>query len=235
MRVAIIPARGGSKRIPRKNIRSFHGMPIMCHSIARALESELFDGGVFVSTEDPEIAAIASGFSSWVRILDRNPLLADDRVGTQDVMQNALRTIMPRARQGDYACCIYPTAPMMTARDLLAGFKALTSTEWHPSYAFSVTNYDFHPSRAIRLGAEGGVWPVSHESMEKPSQELELLWHDAGQWYWGRASAFLRNERLYGPASIGVPISRARAQDIDTEEDWRMAEILYAALCAQTI
>ncbi len=226
-RIAIIPARGGSKRIPRKNIRHFHGRPIILYSIAAAQASGLFDE-IWVSSEDQEIMSVAQ--SAGAKPLWRTVGLEADEVGTQRVMQDALVRLVPTVRADDYACCIYPTAPMMTAGDLLAGFAALTKTDWDPTYAMSVTAYPSPPQHSLWL-AEGSAivvdWP---EDIDRRTQDLKPRYHDAGQWYWGRTSAFQRGEPLYSPATLGVPVPRVRAVDINTEEDWRLAELLYAAL-----
>lgn len=228
MRIAVIPARGGSKRIPRKNLRQFHGHPIIAYSIRCALNSGLFDAGVYVSTEDEEISRIARSEGACVH---RRPMeLADDYVGTQIVMQEALRVLTPGANAGDYACCVYATSPMMTAQDLRTGFLAMTETDWHPSYAFSVSSYASPPQRSMQLDRDGSIMVDHPELIERRSQDLPVTYHDAGQWYWGRATSFLRNEPLYGPHAIGVPVPRMRAQDIDTEEDLMIAEAMYAAL-----
>lgn len=222
--ICIIPARGGSKRIPGKNIRPFLGKPIIAYSIEAALTAGVFDQ-VLVSTDSEEIAEIAQVYGAlfWRRPAE----LADDHTGTQPVMRQALRAV---ARDGDLACCVYPTAPMMSPADLRLGLTALTKTTWSPSFAFSVTTYDFPIQRALARADDGALTPLWGGDAELRSQDLEERWHDAGQWYWGRASAFIRDELLYSPASLGVPIPRWRVQDIDTEEDFRRAELMYAAL-----
>lgn len=224
MNICIIPARGGSKRIPGKNIRSFHGKPIIAYSIEAALASGCFRQ-VMVSTDSDEIAAIAQAFGAT--FCKRPEALADDHVGTQAVMREAL---IGRTMIGDNACCIYATAPMMTPEDLRVGERALISTSWDPTYAFSVTTYSFPLQRALRRNASGALSAVWEDEAQARSQDLEEYWHDAGQWYWGRASAFIRDEPLYSPAAIGVPIPRWRVQDIDTEDDWIRAELMYAAM-----
>jgi len=227
-RFCIIPARGGSKRIPRKNIKPFHGIPIINYSIAAARDSQLFDG-IWVSTEDREIAAIVNKYWEDVALVVLRPdELADDKTGTQAVMRHALTKL--EAGWGDEVCCLYATAPMVTPQDIRLGHTCLTKTEWNPTYAFAVTTFPFPVQRALSRRSDGAIWPVWSEHADTRSQDLEEHWHDAGQWYWGRASAFLREEQIYAPASIGVPIPRWRVQDIDTEEDWIRAELMYAAL-----
>jgi pseudaminic acid cytidylyltransferase len=227
MKIAIIPARGGSKRIPGKNIRLFHGQPIIAYSIIAAQASALFDA-ILVSTDSDEIAAVAQACGA---AFHRRPSsLADDYAGTQAVMRDALLNC---GVAYDLACCIYPTAPMMTPGDLQAGFRALTRTDWDPVYAFSVTTYDAEVQRAFGLSQNGAVITTpftTEEMMKQRSQDLPTYYHDAGQWYWGRADSFVRDAPIYGPASIGVPIPRYRCQDINSLEDWRQAELMFEAL-----
>jgi len=226
MKIAIIPARGGSKRIPGKNIRPFHGQPIIAYSIVAAQASALFDA-ILVSTDSDEIAAVAQ--ACGVAFHRRPSSLADDHTGTQAVMRDALLNC---GTAYDLACCIYPTAPMMTPGDLQAGFRALTRTDWDPVYAFSVTTYDAEVQRAFGLSQNGAVitTPFTEEMMKQRSQDLPTYYHDAGQWYWGRAASFVADAPIFSPASLGVPIPRYRCQDINTASDWRQAELMFEAL-----
>lgn len=188
MRVAIIPARGASKRIPRKNIRMFHGKPILAYSIEAALQSKLFDC-VFVSTDDEEIGLVAArhGASVW----ERDPALADDMTGTQAVAAEFLN-----GADFDVACVIYATAPLISVDDLYAGHWVMQLPE--TNFAFSV-----------------GTKPVLH---------------DAGQFYWGKSKVFVEDFPLWDSWSRMVPISPGRDCDINTEEDWKRAEKMYALL-----
>jgi len=232
MKIAIIPARGGSKRIPGKNIQPFHGRPIIAYSIEAAKASALFDL-ILVSTDSDEIAEVAARYGASVH---RRPAeLADDHTGTQAVMREALLAIHKPAGPHfayDLACCIYATAPMMTPADLQAGFRALTRTDWDPVYAFSVTTYDAELQRAFELGPDGAVvtGSLTEAIANARSQDLPTYYHDAGQWYWGRTASFVRDAPIFSPASLGVPIPRYRCQDINTVSDWEMAELLYAAI-----
>ncbi|MDT8440441.1 MAG: pseudaminic acid cytidylyltransferase [Desulfuromonadales bacterium] len=224
--VAIIPARGGSKRIPGKNIKPFAGKPIIAYSIAAALECGLFDR-VIVSTDDEEIAAVSRSLGAEVPFL-RPAELADDYAGTGAVVKHCLAWLQDhKARRADYACCIYATAPFLRPEDLREGLRLLTETG--KSYAFSVTSFPFPVQRAIRINQAGCVEALYPEMIFKRSQDLEEAYHDAGQFYWGRAEAFLADIVTFSPESVPVVLPRYRVQDIDTPEDWQRAELMFAA------
>lgn len=224
--VAIIPARGGSKRIPRKNIRGFLGKPIIAYSIEAARDSNLFER-ILVSTDDEEIATVARHCGAEAPFV-RPPQLADDHTGTNAVVAHALRWLDQQGSPASIACCIYATAPFVSAEALREGRRLLLDSG--KSFAFSVTRYEFPVQRALRLRADGSVEALQpqHESIR--SQDFEPAWHDAGQFYWGRAEAFLDARPLHDGSSVGVPIPRHRVQDIDTLEDWDRAEAMYRAL-----
>ncbi|WP_207866328.1 pseudaminic acid cytidylyltransferase [Pseudomonas sp. 58(2021)] len=223
--VAIIPARGGSKRIPRKNLKPFDGVPMIVRSIRTALDSGVFDQ-VVVSTDDEEIAELAQAHGAQVPFL-RPAELADDFTGTAAVIVHALRQL-PRF---DYACCVYATAPLLQTRFLRQGLELL---EQYPdkSFAFSVTDFGFPVQRALTLDGQGALTALYPEFRNTRSQDLPAAFQDAGQFYWGRSEAWLRGEVLYSPASLPVILPRYLVQDIDTVEDWKRAEYLYAALKA---
>lgn len=224
--VAIIPARGGSKRIPRKNLTSFHGRPLVAWSITTALESDLFDR-VIVSTEDDEVAVVAKKYGAEVPFR-RPDRLADDHTPTADVLVHALRAAGASKGAGPtVACCIYPTAPLMIASDLARGRQALLEDPEAVSAA-SVTTYPAPILRALRVDEQGRLsfqWP-EHELTR--SNDLPEAYHDAGQFYWIRVAPFLKNPRLLGPRTVAVVIPRERVQDIDTPEDFRRAEMMFA-------
>lgn len=225
MKVAIIPARGGSKRIPRKNLRDFCGRPIIGYSIGTALDSGLFDE-VIVSTDDEEIAALARTLGAKVPFV-RPAELSNDHAGTLAVMQHAVQACRSLGWAPDLVCCLYATAPFVQAADLQRGLAALADARLQ--YAFSATSFAFPVQRAIRLDAAGHVEPVWPENIPKRSQDLEPLFHDAGQFYWGRAQAFAGHLPLFAPHSAAVVLPRHRVQDIDNEEDWVRAEWLFRA------
>lgn len=226
MKIAVIPARGGSKRIPRKNIKAFNGKPIILYSIAAALESNLFDQ-VFVSTDDEEIAAIAREAGA-VTPYTRPKTLADDFTGTNDVVKHAIQWYNDNDKAVEYACCIYATAPLIQARYIKEGFELLSTSDF--DFAFSVTTFDFPIQRAIRITESRAIQAISPDLISQRSQDLEEAYHDAGQFYWGRAAAFLNDTALMSPHSTPVYLPRYLVQDIDTEEDWKQAELMATAL-----
>lgn len=230
MRVAIIPARGGSKRIPRKNIRSFLGKPMISYSIAAARESRLFDQ-VVVSTEDPEIAAVAVDCGAQVPFL-RPAELADDFSGTHVVVADAVRRLLDLGLPISHACCIYATAPMIRAADIQRGFDLLL--ESGAKSVFAATTFAFPIFRSFVRRSAGGLEMVFPEHFQTRSQDLPEAFHDAGQFYWARAEDWLSPPTGFGPDARIVQIPRWRCQDIDTEEDWQHAELLCAATVAGT-
>jgi N-acylneuraminate cytidylyltransferase len=223
--VAIIPARGGSKRIPRKNLKLFDGVPMIVRSIATALQSDLFDE-VIVSTDDAEIAEVARQYGARVPFM-RPASLADDFTGTGAVIAHALGELPGF----DYACCLYATAPLLQGRYLRQGLELL---QMHPdkSFAFSVTGFGFPVQRALTLDEEGALTALYPQFRTTRSQDLPPAFQDAGQFYWGRSDAWRRGDVLFSPASLPVILPRHLVQDIDTVEDWTRAEYLYAALKA---
>lgn len=223
--VAIIPARGGSQRIPRKNLKLFDGVPMIVRSIRTALDSKLFDQ-VIVSTDDEEIAEVARAHGADVPFM-RPAALADDFTGTAAVIVHALQQLPAF----DYACCIYATAPLLQARFLRQGLERL---EQHPdkSFAFSVAGFGFPVQRALTLDEQGALTPLYPQFRDTRSQDLAEAFQDAGQFYWGRSEAWLRGDLLFSPASLPVILPRHLVQDIDTAEDWTRAEYLFAALKA---
>lgn len=223
--VAIIPARGGSKRIPGKNLKPFDGVPMIVRSIRTALASQLFDQ-VIVSTDDEEIAAVARAHGAQVPFM-RPAALADDFTGTAAVMVHALNELPAF----DFACCLYATAPLLQVQFLRQGLELLKQ---HPdkSFAFSVAGFGFPVQRALTLDDQGALTPLYPEFRHTRSQDLPEALQDAGQFYWGRREAWMRGDLLFSPASLPVMLPRHLVQDIDTLEDWKRAEYLYAALKA---
>lgn len=229
MRTAIIPARGGSKRIPRKNIKLFCGKPMIAWSIEAALQSACFDR-VIVSTDDIEIADVARQHGAEVPFM-RPAELSDDHTGTIPVIRHAIEWCGQQEQSVEQACCLYATAPFVTAEDLRRGLEVLQDNSC--DYAFSVTSYAFPIQRAIRINGNGRVEMFIPEHFNTRSQDLEEAFHDAGQFYWGRAEAWLQGKRTFAQDSLPVLLPRYRVQDIDTAEDWERAEWLFKAMQAQ--
>ena len=230
MRLAVIPARGGSKRIPRKNIKLFCGKPMIAWSIEAALLSGCFDQ-IAVSTDDAEIAEIARQYGAQVPFM-RPAELSDDHTGTTAVIAHAIDWFAAQGQAPSQVCCLYATAPFVSADDLLRGLAVLTETG--SDYAFSVTSYAFPIQRAIRVTPAGRVEMFNTEFFNTRSQDLEEAYHDAGQFYWGRASAWLANKVIFGPHAAAVQLPRYRVQDIDTVEDWQRAEYLFHVISQET-
>ena len=226
MKVAIIPARGGSKRVPRKNIRTFAGRPMLSWPIAAARDAGLFDR-IIVSSDDAEIAAIAREAGAETPFL-RPDDLADAFTGTQAVVRHALRKLAAQGSPADHACCIYATAAFVTSEFLCQGWESLAAAG--KDYAFSVTSFPAPIQRALRIREDGTLEPIYPEFVPVRSQDLEPAYHDAGQFYWGRAQAFLDDVPLFSPASVPVVLPRHLVHDIDTEEDWIRAELVFRAL-----
>jgi N-acylneuraminate cytidylyltransferase len=226
MKLAVIPARGGSKRIPRKNIRPFFGKPMIGWSIAAAKESGCFDR-VIVSTDDVEIAQIARDCGAEVPFM-RPADLSDDHTPTVPVIRHAVDWYQRQGDTPDFVCCLYATAPFVQAEDLRAALDQLVASQ--AEYVFSATDYAFPVQRAMRRQADGRVEMLYPEHSQTRSQDLEEVWHDAGQFYWGRAQAWLAGRPLIGPDAEILALPRYRVQDIDTPDDWYRAEALFAAL-----
>ena len=222
MKIAVIPARGGSKRIPRKNIKNFCGKPMIAWSIEAAKASALFDH-ILVSTDDAEIADIAKQWGAEVPFM-RPVELSDDHAGTTEVIAHATRWALEQGFDVDAVCCIYATAPFVQVDDLKRGLAALESGNW--AYAFTVTDFAAPIFRSFKQNAEGGIEMFYPEHFSTRSQDLPTALHDAGQFYWGRPSAWIEGKRIFDCHSTPVMIPRWRVQDIDTQDDWERAEIV---------
>jgi pseudaminic acid cytidylyltransferase len=229
MKLAVIPARGGSKRIPRKNIKPFCGKPMIAWSIEAALASGCFDK-IIVSTDDTEIAEVARAHGAQVPFM-RPPELSDDHTGTTPVIAHAVDWANHNTGTVEYACCIYATAPFVLAADLQRGFELLK--QQGAEYAFSVTSYPFPIQRAVKITDKQRIEMFTPEHFQSRSQDLEEAFHDAGQFYWGTANAWLQGKPLFSEHATPVKLPRHRVQDIDTPEDWVRAEWLFKAMQAQ--
>ena len=226
MNVAIIPARGGSKRIPGKNIKKFVGKPIISYSIEAAQKCGVFDR-IVVTTDCEEIAAVARDCGAETPFM-RPAELSDDLTPTTPVLLHALNWLADHGAPAEYACCIYATAPFIKPEYLKLGLEVLI--EKKASSAFAVTTFAFPIFRALQIDKDGRLqmlWP-EHELTR--SNDLPETYHDAGQFYWLDTESFLKEKQVYGPDARPVILPRYLVQDIDTPEDWDMAERMYEAL-----
>lgn len=226
MKIAVIPARGGSKRIPKKNIKPFAGLPLIAHSIKTAQASKVFDK-ILVSTDCEKVAEVALSYGAEVPFV-RPASLSDDHTGTQPVVQHAIKYYTEQGITPEYVCCLYATAPLLLAEHLIAGLKELQAAP-HKQYAFSVCTFAFPVQRAL-ISDGDGVKPMFANTIGQRSQDLTEAFHDAGQFYWGKTQAFEQNMPVFAAHSLPIFLPRYRVQDIDTLEDWETAENLYKAL-----
>ena len=229
MNLCVIPARGGSKRIPRKNIRDFCGKPMIAWSIEAAIKSGLFEH-IVVSTDDDEIAAVATSLGAEVPF--RRPAeLADDHIATRPVVNHAIREAEQRFGRPAHVCCIYPTAPLIQIDDLQRGLEQLIDSG--SDFAFTVTRFAYPIQRALKLTESGRVAIFHPEHRKTRSQDLEEAYHDAGQFYWGRTEAFLEDRDTFSSLASPIVLPNWRVVDIDNHEDWDRAVTLFRALKSQ--
>jgi len=224
MNIAVIPARGGSKRIPRKNIRIFHGLPIIAYAIKAARESEVFDE-VFVSTDDEEIAEVAAKFGAsvpWIRHRD----LSDDFATTVNVMQDAVKRLGGFLIDLENICCIYPTTPLLRPQFLSQGLKIMKGGEWE--YVISATLAKTPPERFLSMGSNNEILMRFPEYEVTRTQDILPAYHDAGQFYWGTKTAWKSALPIFTSKSTILELPRQFALDIDTLEDWHYAEDIFS-------
>jgi pseudaminic acid cytidylyltransferase len=226
MKVAIIPARGGSKRIPRKNIRDFCGKPMIAWSIEVAKASCCFDR-IIVSTDDHEIAEISRDWGAEAPFM-RPAELADDHTGTTAVIAHAITWLKRNGLTPTHVCCIYATAPFVTVENLQVGLRLLQAGDW--AFSFSTTEFPSPIYRAFKLHPEGGIEMFFPEYYNTRSQDLPIALHDAGQFYWGRADAWTHHKRIFDRHSVPLILPCWQVHDIDTEDDWIRAELFWKAL-----
>jgi pseudaminic acid cytidylyltransferase len=221
--IAVIPARGGSKRISRKNIRNFAGIPAISRTIQFLLSTEIFSD-IIVSTDDKEIAQVSLDAGATF-IVNRSGELSGDLVTTVPVISDALRQFTINESKDFYVCCVYPINPFLDISNLNRGLKLLISNR-DIDYVNPVVTYPYPIERALEI-AESGIVEMSNPSyLLTRSQDLRDFVHDAGQWYWGRSETWLQEATLLRN-SMGIVVSRWVAQDIDTLEDWEYAELLF--------
>ncbi len=222
MKLCVIPARGGSKRIPRKNIKSFFNQPMLAYPIQAALNSSLFDA-VVVSTEDEEIAEVAKNYGALT--LARPSQLADDFTPTVPVIAHAIRQLANSEIQ--QVCCIYPCTPLLTSETLIKAHHLLMEVE--QPYVFPVVSFPAAPQLALKRSQLGSMSPLFNTAENVRTQDLEPAYFDAGQFYWGRVDAWLQGLNIH-QHGYGMPIASSEAVDIDTLEDWQLAELFYGVL-----
>jgi N-acylneuraminate cytidylyltransferase len=218
--ICIIPARGGSKRIPKKNIKDFLGKPIMAYSIEMALESGLFDE-VMVSTDDLEIAEIAKSSGASVPFI-RSKEASDDYATTAAVIKEVVEMYRNIGEEFDSICCLYPTAVLANSADIRQGYELLKDADM----VLPVTEFSFPPLRSFRVNEEGLAEYRYLEHVNTRSQDLEPWYHDAGQWYWYQIKTLEKELEFYERRVL--KLSNIRVQDIDNIEDWKIAEIKYS-------
>ncbi|MDP3453332.1 MAG: pseudaminic acid cytidylyltransferase [Bacteroidales bacterium] len=221
--LAVIPARGGSKRIPKKNIKKFLGKPIIAYSIEVALESQLFDE-VMVSTDDLEIASIAIQYGANVPFM-RTEESSNDYATIMDVLNEVTRQYKNKYNiVFDYVCCIFATAPLIKSEQINKGFKLLLEKKYKSVYP--IVTFGYPVWRGVKLNKEGKTEMVWKEYLNSRSQDLEPMYHDAGQWYWYNPLEV--NNSLFTDNTASIILNEEDVQDIDTLTDWKMAEMKYA-------
>lgn len=225
LKLAVIPARGGSKRIPQKNIKQFCGKPILAYSIEAAIRSELFNE-IMVSTDDKEIAEIAKQYGASVPF-PRNAETSTDYATTEDVLLEVVKKYHQTGRNFSYICCIYPTAPFVTATKLCAAFRLLRDSG--ADSLVPVVPFSYPPLRGFTFqnGRIQMKWP---EYETARSQDLPPIYHDCGQFYFAHMDAFLREKTLFCKETVPMFLPELEVQDIDNETDWELAELKYERL-----
>jgi N-acylneuraminate cytidylyltransferase len=225
-KIAIIPARGGSKRIPKKNIKSFLGKPIIAYSIEAALQSGLFDE-VMVSTDNLKIGEIAKKYGASVPFFrtDKN---SDDYATTIDVIEEVLMQYQNNDQNFDYACCIYPCAPFVTAQNLQKSYSKLLEQDL--DCVFPIVKYGHPIQRALRIVNTGLIEMFETENMQLRSQDFEASYHDLGQFYFFKTNEILKQRQLWTDNTGFIELKESEAQDIDTIDDWNLAELKYKLL-----
>ena len=226
MNICIIPARGNSKRIPKKNIRLFHEKPMITWSIENAIRSKVFDK-VIVSTDNQEIAEIAKSSGAEVPFI-RPRYLSEDNIATYTVIDHAIKYFLKKDTDLKFICCLYATAPFTTKEDLMKAFQ-LIKEEYQGTYVFAASKFPFPIQRAIKIDKKGYSSVKDKANIKKRSQDLEEYYHDVGQFYFASKNTWLNHEDIFEKGKPLI-IPRWRVEDIDTEEDWLRAEKLFKML-----
>jgi pseudaminic acid cytidylyltransferase len=223
MKIAIIPARGGSKRIPRKNIKNFHGKPIIAYSIENALKSRLFDE-VFVSTDDLEIAEIAIKYGAVVPVL-RSEKNSNDFATTSEVLLEVIEFYHKKKTKLESILCLYPTAPLIKENDLIESFKIWEKSKF--DVLLSSVAFDFAIQRGFKIHHNNSIELLNPDAIQKRSQDLETIFHDAGIFYWLGLESFIQNKTIWSGHIGSFVLDQMKVQDIDTPEDWEIAKLKY--------
>jgi pseudaminic acid cytidylyltransferase len=224
--IAIITARGGSKRIPRKNIRLFRGKPVMVYAIEAAIKSGLFSN-IIVSTDDEEIASVARIHGAEIPFM-RSVATSGDHAGTADVLLEVIPALTNAGYRFSKVCCIYPTAPFITGTILREGLQLLEDGNFDS--VFPVCAFSYPVQRALQMNSDKKIEMIWPENLEKRSQDLPATYHDAGQFYWIRVDEFLRSKKIFSSNSGALALEELQVQDIDTETDWKLAELKHELL-----
>jgi len=223
MKLAIIPARSGSKRIKNKNIKKFLGKPIISYSIEQIKKSKIFDK-IIVSTDSDNIAKISEKYGAEI-LFKRPKNISNDHANTRDVIAHTIKWVEKNITKPTSICCIYPTAPLLQASDLINSYKLFKTKKW--DYVFSATEFSYPIQRAFYQNENGGIKMFQKKNYLKRSQDLKKSYHDAGQFYWGKYDAWLSKKILFDKYSKFYHMPKLRVQDIDNINDWKIAEKLY--------
>ena len=224
--IAIIPARGGSKRIKRKNIKDFFGQPMIGYAIKNAIKSKLFDK-IIVSTDDLKIKKIAEKYGSLVPFI-RPKNISNDSAGILKVMSHAVKMILPKYKNVFGICCIFPTTPLLTPADLVTSFNIFKGKKWN--YVFGAKEFSHPPERGFTLNDKKGLEMLSSISVNKgeKTQDFKKSYHDAGQFYWAKPSTWIKEKKVFLNYSTIYLQPESNFIDIDNIEDWNRAKIMYA-------
>lgn len=225
MNICIIPARGGSKRIPRKNIKLFNGLPMIAYAIVAAQKAGIFDR-IIVSTDDPEIASVSTGYGAEVPFV-RPASIADDFAGTVPVIAHAISATISEKTEKVDVCCIYPCVPLLACTDLVQSYKKFKASQY--KYLFPVARFTSPIQRSLRLSAEGVIEPFFPEYSSTRTQDVEAAFYDAGQFYWGEKLSWTSGLNIHLNAG-GYEIPEWRVVDIDYPDDWLRAEAAFHSL-----
>ena len=223
MNIAIIPARGGSKRIHKKNIKIFHGRPIISYSINAAKESKLFEK-IICSTDDEEIAKIASKYGAECPFL-RSSELSDDHSSTTDVINHSIDYFTKQKKEYKLICCIYPAAPFINSSKIIEGYNKIKNEDW--GYVFSASKSPVSIFRAFEKKSNNSIQMLNPDYFFKRTQDLSSTYFDAGQFYWGKKESWINKINIFDKYSTIVEIPYYESIDIDTIEDWKAAELFY--------